>query len=336
MEDWEQLRTVLNAYSGDLQSGAIEPLGAAGGFSGARFWRITARHGSFCLRQWPSEHPSAERLGYIHRLLRHVHDRGFHVVPLPIPTRSAATFVAHGGRLWQLEPWLTGVADYRERPTPAKLRAALEMLGRFHQIARDFSKPVLAPSPGVVDRRRRFDDLLQGHLEVVAAAIEQGGWPTLKRQGRSLLMRFSALCPGVVRQLDRAMRHDVILQPCIRDVRGEHVLFSGARVSGLVDFGAVRQENVAFDVSRLLGSLVGSDTDAWRTGLVAYESIRPLSPIERQLLGPLDRSGLLLGGLNWMKWIYVEGRAFEDRVAVERRIDTILDRLDRPAVELGE
>ncbi|MFV2067239.1 MAG: phosphotransferase enzyme family protein [Pirellulales bacterium] len=336
MDDRELLETVLSEYSEDPKPGKIEPLGAAGGFSGACFWRIAARHGAFCLRQWPPEHPSAERLGYIHRLLRHVHDRGFHIVPLPIPTRTAATFVAHGGRLWQLEPWLAGVADYHDRPTPAKLRAALETLGRFHQVARDFSKPVLAPSPGIVDRRRQFDDLLQGQLEVVAAAIEAGGWPTRQRQGRLLLRRFSALCPDVVRQLDWAMRYDVMLQPCIRDVRSEHVLFSGARVSGLVDFGAVRQENVAFDVSRLLGSLAGCDTKAWRAGVAAYESIRPLSTVERQLLGPLDRSGLLLGGMNWMEWIYVEGRAFEDRLAVERRIDAILDRLDRPAVELGE
>jgi len=335
MDHPEPLQTILNKYPQAFQPSTIERLGAAGGFSGARLWRITTGDGRFCLRGWPPEHPSAERLDGIHRLLRHVHEGGFHRVPLPIPTRTAATFVMHGGRLWQLEPWLPGVADYHHRPTAAKLRAALETLGRFHQAARDFSPSVHAPSPGILERRHRFAVLLQGDLKVLTAAVQRGGWPALQRQGRLLLHRFSALSAEVAHQLDRAARHEVRLQPCIRDVHGQHVLFLGSRVSGLVDFGAVRQENVAVDVSRLLGSLAGSDRRAWQVGLAAYESIRPLSPIERRLLGPLDRSGLLLGGLNWLRWIYVEGRTFEDRAAVERRVATILNRLDRPAVEMG-
>ena len=58
-------------YPTDCQPSHIEPLGSAGGMSGAQFWRITAPRGTLCLRRWPIEHPSPERLQFIHAVLRH-------------------------------------------------------------------------------------------------------------------------------------------------------------------------------------------------------------------------------------------------------------------------
>ena len=102
---------------------------------------------------------------------------------------------------------------------------------------------------------------------------------------------------------------------------------SSARVSGVIDFGAIRLENVAADVSRLLGSMAGGDRQGWETGLAAYQAIRPLSPEEEALIEAFDQSSLLMAGIQWIEWIYVDDRQFEDWAAILTRIDRLLMRL---------
>ena len=105
------------------------------------------------------------------------------------------------------------------------------------------------------------------------------------------------------------------------------MLFEGDQVSGLIDFGAMRIENVATDVARLVGSLVGNNPDGWKQGLDAYVQFRPLTVEETQLVKAFDLSGSLLGGINWVEWIYLEERHFEDRAAVLGRIGEHVARL---------
>jgi Ser/Thr protein kinase RdoA (MazF antagonist) len=106
------------------------------------------------------------------------------------------------------------------------------------------------------------------------------------------------------------------------------VLFVGDEVSGIVDFGSMRPDNVATDVARLLGSLAGDDTQDWQSGLSAYQSVRPLSDDELSLVKAFDRSTVVLGGLQWLEWVYLDGRQFDNRAAVLERVDEFLRRLE--------
>ena len=81
------------------------------------------------------------------------------------------------------------------------------------------------------------------------------------------------------------------LQPCLCDVWHDHVLFDGDRVTGLVDYGAVKIDHPAVDVARLLGSLVEDDADGWAIGLTAYREVRPFTADEAQLARALDCRG---------------------------------------------
>jgi hypothetical protein len=45
----------------------------------------------------------------------------------------------------------------------------------------------------------------------------------------------------------------------------------------------------------------------------------------------LDMAGVILAGCNWIRWIYVDGRQFEDRGQVTNRFRTIVSRLDHLA-----
>ena len=119
------------------------------------------------------------------------------------------------------------------------------------------------------------------------------------------------------------------LHPCLRDVWHDHVLLQGAEVTGLIDPAAARTENVASDLSRLLGSLLGDDEPHWEAALEAYAAVRPLSNDERRLVGVLDRSGVLLSGMTWVDR-RVTGRLHDaDVPIVLPRLRTIQQRLKR-------
>ena len=92
-----------------------------------------------------------------------------------------------------------------------------------------------------------------------------------------------------------------VLQPCLCDVWHDHVLFEGDAVTGLVDYGGVKVDNVATDLARLLGSLAGDDPVLRDAGLRAYSRLRPLSLAEEALVPVLDRTGTLLGIANWLR-----------------------------------
>ena len=115
---------VLRQYPRPLWSGDPQPLGNRGGFSGARLWRIDGPAGSLCLRAWPVGF-SPQRLDFIHHCMTHARTAGLAFVPRLFPTVAAPTAVEHAGRLWELQEWLPGEADYHRDPSPAKLRAAL-------------------------------------------------------------------------------------------------------------------------------------------------------------------------------------------------------------------
>ncbi len=124
------------------------------------------------------------------------------------------------------------------------------------------------------------------------------------------------------------------LQPCLRDIWHDHVLFEGDRVTGLIDFGAMRMESPAGDVARLLGSLVENDSQGWQTGLQAYQKVRPLLPAEYCQLAAFDAANIILAGLNWIQWLFVERRRFEDGQQIVSRLRQISRRLDQFAKQV--
>jgi Ser/Thr protein kinase RdoA (MazF antagonist) len=116
------------------------------------------------------------------------------------------------------------------------------------------------------------------------------------------------------------------LQPCLRDVWHDHLLFEGEALTGLVDYAAVRADDAMTDVARLAGSLVGDDEDGWRVALAAYREVRPLSEDEERLARALDRTGAVVALATWARWL--AERAFEDEAQVERRLGELVRRVE--------
>jgi Ser/Thr protein kinase RdoA (MazF antagonist) len=105
------------------------------------------------------------------------------------------------------------------------------------------------------------------------------------------------------------------------------VLFTGDRVTGIVDFGSLNFESPAADIARLLGSMALDDAAGWELGLTAYEAVRPLTEVERQLIRAFDESTVAMSGLNWLQWIYLEHRQFENPGRILARLDATLARM---------
>jgi homoserine kinase type II len=343
---------VLRHYPSEYQPARTESLGAAGGMSGAQFWRIVAPavvrgspgpaplvlRGSpdpapactLILRRWPTEHPSPERLQFIHSVLDHLAGCGLIFIPVPIRTTTGESFLYHAGHLWELAPWMPGTADYERAPSPEKLRAASIALAQLHTSALDFeiaaSRRIAGAPPAISRRLARLQELTPAAQRQLEAAVHDNMWPTLAPLARQFLAALPDAIPRALAQLRPLEKASLPLQPCLRDIWHDHVLFTGNEVTGIVDFGAVDIDTPATDIARLLGSLAGEDAASRQFGLAAYSTVRPLSHDELQAVAALDTSGTLLAGCNWIRWIYIEGRQFENRIPVIERFRKIVAR----------
>lgn len=144
----------------------------------------------------------------------------------------------------------------------------------------------------------------------------------------SAFRRFAPLLEIELRELHVAA---VSLQPCIRDIHDQHVLMIDDRVTGLIDFGAMRVDSVATDVARLLGTMAGDDASLREAGLLAYQQCRRISDIESRLVAAIDRANVVLTGPQWLQWLWVERKSFESMPAVLARLERIRQRLQKLA-----
>jgi homoserine kinase type II len=314
--------------------------------SGAQFWRITSRRGLHVLRRWPTEHPTADHLRFIHTVINHAAKRGLSFLPAPIITRDGETFFHHAGHLWELAAWMPGVANYEHSPNDEKLRAAMTALAQFHNAVADFVPPLeiaatlrVAGSQLAVPRRlARLRELTHDRINELSRAINDTTWPDLAPLARAFIAALPNAIPRAIAQLAPLANVALPLQPCLRDVWHDHILFTGNEVTGLIDFGAVDIDTPATDIARLLASCFPPRSgeglgeglpseDVWQIGLNAYTTTRPLMQQESQAVFALDAANPILAGCNWINWIYVERRKFENRQRVIERFRTTLMRV---------
>lgn len=316
---------VLSDYR--LPIGSLTALGNRGGFSGARLWQVHSAASRLCLRAWPASQ-AADRARFRHRLMDHARHEGLSFVPPVHRTKDGSTLVTAGGRLWELTGWMDGQADYAQQSTAARLTAAAEALAQLHRAWSTFTQRA-APCPAV---RRRLDLLARWQTFV------RGGWQFTPRDGHrspiddiaerawNLLTRTVGEVPGL---LERWLGVAVNVQPCLCDIWHDHLLFQQERLTGIVDYGAIKMDHVAVDLARMLGSLLGDDAKRWDQALRAYRQVRPFSAAEERLAHDLDRTGTILGMANWLLWIYEDRRDFEDWCAVAQRLEALVQRVER-------
>ena len=326
----KQLR-FLSPWFEDVSSARMESLGLQGGFSGAIVWRVSRCGEDLCLRRWPQVHPTIEGLSAIHGLLQHVGRSGYRLAPVPLPTRSGETFFVNEDHLWELTPWMPGEASFREHPNEAKLASAMASLAEFHAAAKSYSfsgnGPAEGPSPGLKQRLAILHSLHEGGLDRLWKATRSAESTELRELALELLENIGASLEGVLKYLQQIVEVPLPLQWCLRDVRHDHLLFTGSRVTGLIDFGAVAVDSVAGDVARLIGSMVNDRADHWHIAIQGYHKCRSLSGDELRAVAGFDEGGALCSAANWVRWLFVEGRSFPQIHALNAQLVWLRDRL---------
>lgn len=300
----------------------IKVMGNAGGFSGARLWRIETDEGSWCLRRWPQSHPTPSQLSWIHQSLYQAADSGCDFLPLPLLNRNQGSHWEEHQHLWEIAPWLPGAADLSVECSQAKLTAAFQALARFHKA---FPTVDRGQSTSLQDRHRVLSEATQPRKISELCSAKQGSLSTeifvLCRQLLELARNQLVPLSGLIERV----RHQVFdRQTCIRDIWHQHLLFSGDNLSGIVDFGAMRVETICLDVARLLGSLQSFGPPQLRQfSLDAYRSVRPLSETEIHTIDVLIAIGPVVAGLSWLRWLLIEKKEFDSEEAVISRLATI-------------
>ncbi len=310
-------------------SAPIIGLGNAGGFSGARLWRWQTAEGDWCLRRWPAG-SSRDRLRWIHQVVARASET-VDCLAVPLSRRCGDRVYEHCGHLWEVSRWLPGQADFEQRPSFRRLTAAMARLAAFHQsVANDGgSADSFGFSPGLMERRKRLHGWLQVDWNRWESACRTGAQqvPLPEQWWTTILEAARSLVPLAADAISEAPSASLPMQPCLRDIWHDHVLFIGDQVTGIVDYDAIQVESVAGDIARLLGSMVGEDEQAWQVGLEAYQQQRPLSSAERLGITAFDWGNVVLSGLQWLAWLYADGRRFDDWQAVERRVRHCAERL---------
>jgi homoserine kinase type II len=280
------------------------PLGSAGGFSGASVWRgEAAGQPVLALKAWPPGYP-ADRLTWVHAQMTAT---GLPFVPRVFATDSGETAVEHAGRVWDVTAWMPGVADFRRSPTDLRLAAACASIADLHRVWGRTT--TLVRFPAVARRLAVLSD-----------------WPTdvPAHLGRAVAA-LRTLVPRAVAELRPLAGQQVGVHPCLCDVWHDHVLFTGDRVTGVIDYGAMKPDHPAVDLARLLGDLVGDEPDRVRFGVAAYRQAGGSPAVTPELVALLDRTGLVGAVAVWVRRL----SAAPPTPAAEARLDTLLDRLDR-------
>ena len=214
---------------------SIESLGNAGGFSGARLWRVSSSGTDWCLRRWPTEHPSRSQLTWIHGVLFRVARQGVNFLPLPSCQPDGSSYCQVDGAFWELAPWMPGKADFWDHPSNERLAAALQGLAEFHRATKHDASSRTETPPGILAREQQLEQwqqLLADPRLVSRHESRSAIRATIFRNHRPHASRdesMSAISGVGARQS--------ALQPCLRDIWHDHVLFQDSRLSAFVDFG---------------------------------------------------------------------------------------------------
>ena len=331
-------RQIISLFFLDDPAATIVPWMGNEGFSGAQIYRIELGFQRFALRRWPAVAPEFDRLSGLHRLLEWTANLGVSQIAVPLKSRSGSTLLQIDGHLWQLEPWMPGAADFHAQPSRSRLRESMRVLARWHTAAQTFlprssehtwfASVASGSSPGLQERCQAIRHYQQDN-QAIGSVLTHYPDPAIQRELAAVWKHFQVLAPDIAKQLATAALSSVSLQPCLRDVWHDHLLFTGDTLTGLIDPSACRSENVTTDLARLLGSLVADDRAEWDFALNCYQELRPLSLTELRLLSAFDVSGVLLSGMTWLDWLLVQNKAVTNRARVLERLQTIVRRLER-------
>ncbi len=292
------------------------------GFSGATVWRGEDAVGTqrVAIKGWPFN-TATERIEHIHLWL----SRATHLPFVPTAYTSARKqrAVLVDGQYWDACRWMPGTP--RAAPTVVEVRAACVAVARLHLCwpvleDRRPCRAVAARLRIISDHRALLDEWNRG-LPPFVSELD----PLLRRAVREVTRladnATAALRSWLVQPLPR--------QPCVRDLRGEHVLFEEARVTGIIDYGAMAVDHPAVDLARLLDDYAAYDGTLFDIGLAAYREAGSLLDVPNEFVRLLANTGVVCSIMGWLVRFFVRREPVLRPVAIATRLGELVTRVEQ-------
>ncbi|MCI0703214.1 MAG: phosphotransferase [Planctomycetia bacterium] len=292
----------------------------SGGLSGARVWRGEVLGvPRVALKEWP-ENITRERLEHIHAWMSRAEHLRF--VPHVFANTSGETVHAEGGRAWDACQWMMGEA--RQSPTTEEIASACDAVAHLHRAWA--TKTQHGPCPGVLNRLQ----ILSAGERILRAGPE--AIPSHSPQLDALVRRTVRAVARVSIRTQEALRvwenRSVALQPCVRDLRGEHILFEANRIVGIIDFGALAVDSPAVDLSRLLGDFA-PDEKLFAAGLNQYRASGGALDVPDEFVSLLARSGITCSVIGWLIRLVVRRELISDPASVVARLSGLVAQVEQ-------
>jgi Ser/Thr protein kinase RdoA (MazF antagonist) len=308
---------VLEAFGLGAATCAVMPEGAMN-----RHWRVIAGDRTVVLRRYGAMR-SAETVRWEQRLVAHAAGKAW-PTPVALPASGGQTLIEHGGRLWSLHSLLEGSPP--SATSVGSRRIMGRLLGRLHRDLEGFEERAQRPGLGKV-----------WELDVMVEPAGAGSF-------NSLLAMFGKEHPEIagrvrreryrnLRELSRLHYPDLPDRPIHGDFEPWNLLFKDGQLTGVLDFDQARRDALACDIAPLLMPFTPLAPNLARALLEGYQSVRPLSELEWELLPALVRAALLW----WVAHLLVRWRlgAGEEAVArIDRTINVRMSAFDAAEGEL--
>jgi Ser/Thr protein kinase RdoA (MazF antagonist) len=209
-----------------------------------------------------------------------------------------------------------------KNPTLAQAVAATEFLARLHLAAASYQNFPQRIAPGLKRRRELCQELRNGKLDELCSAIKQSPASFERDMALQIASQATSALPKVINHLEIAC-DKVPVQWCFIDCHTGNFLFTGDRVTGLVDFATAASDSVARDVARLVGSVAIHEPSRWKACLASYQQQRPLSATELKSVLAFHTSGLLGTVANWLEWRFIARSNFADAGTTQQRLEQL-------------
>ena len=297
------------------------------GWSGASFLRWNSALGPLVLKIWPGNGPMPQEHLERHRYL--IGLSGFEPkLALPLAdVRGATLHDWPGGRSAELFLWITGSPAHHP-PTLEQLTQVISMLARLHKHWAQAQPTSNQASQAVINRLNQLHILQHNrNLESSIPALAATASPPVREKFQEIIGHARRLLDRAASWLELIEKQRFRTQIVLRDARPDHFLFSGDHLNGLIDFGAIGQDNVAVDLARLLNEWFPGDKVLFDRALSLYQKEHPLTNFEIRLVDTLGLAGAVLGGLAWIDLYFHQGRAEGREEEFQNALDHAINRL---------
>jgi len=346
---------ILSSYPAEYLPAEVLLLDTVPSLSVCRHWRVNSPDRTFPLRRIPFNCIAKEQLQFQQAVLWHAVSEGIDFVPLPMETKRHKGFVSYGNGYWELLPWFPPQEELELYISSAKsiapgssnilfrIVSAMMSLAQFHIAVSTF--PIPNPSVSFSEKcgwqLSRWKYYLGGHLHKLHCVLSNAlsdpqycsrfpNYARLADCGFRVIEQTLLYTGTAISMLDKGAMLPVPIQVIIGNLCGRHLRFDEDGLCGIIDFKELCVDSIAWDIAALLGSMAGSNSMLWATGLKAYQSIRPLTQGEMFLIGAFELSPFLLKALDYLSTVFIEEQLFTDRQITEivRRIENWCQRFE--------